>query len=105
MPTLSGEAWTGGARLILVSAHFGSWEMNGASIALAGFPVTVVGKRQSNPLVDAYITGYRHDFGMKMIVRGAPLKHLIRALRDREAIGLISDQNAGMRGVFVDFFG
>jgi len=94
-----------GRGVILVSCHFGSWEINGAALGLAGIPLTVVAKRQSNPYVDDYVTAYRTDCGMKMIPTGIALKHIIRALKKREVAGLISDQDAGKMGVFVTFFG
>ena len=94
-----------GRGLILVSCHFSNWELNGASVAASGIPVSVVAKKQSNPYVDSSINRYRTGFGMKIIPPGVSIKHVVRALREHEAVGLISDQDAGKRGVFVDFFG
>lgn len=94
-----------GRGLVLVSGHYGSWELNGAALGLAGLPMTVVGKRQSNPYVDKFVTQYRSDMGMKMVTHGAPIKQLLRALKNGEIVGLISDQDSGKRGIFVDFFG
>jgi len=42
---------------------------------------------------------------MKVVSRGAPVEHLVRALKNGEIVGLVSDQDQGDRGVFVDFFG
>jgi len=94
-----------GRGMILVSGHFGSWELNGAAIGLMGIPVTVVGRRQSNEYVDRYVTEVRRGFGMKMISHGVSIRHLVKALKVGEAVGLISDQDAGKKGVFVTFFG
>ncbi|MCD6307961.1 MAG: lysophospholipid acyltransferase family protein [Candidatus Latescibacteria bacterium] len=94
-----------GRGAIIVSGHFGSWELNGASLVLSGIPMTVVAKKQSNPYVDRFIDDARKSFGMKVINPGASIKHIVRALKKGEAIGLISDQDAGRSGVFVDFFG
>ncbi|MBN1291661.1 MAG: lysophospholipid acyltransferase family protein [Candidatus Latescibacteria bacterium] len=94
-----------GRGIIFVSGHFGSWELNGGSLAASGFPVTTVARSQSNTYVDELINRYRELFGMKVVRTGAPLKYLIRALRNGETIGLISDQDSGKKGVFVDFFG
>ena len=91
--------------IIIVSCHFGSWELNGASLASYGIPLTVVGKRQSNPYVDRLINRTREKLGIKMISHGASIKYIVKALRKKEAVGLISDQDAGRDGVFVDFFG
>lgn len=94
-----------GNGVILVSCHFGSWELNGAAIAASGFPVTVVAKRQANPYIDSLINLNRERVGMNIIAQGAAVKHIIRALRKHGIIGLISDQDAGRDGIFVDFFG
>ncbi len=94
-----------GKGVIIVSCHFGSWELNGASLAVFGIPVTAVAKRQSNPLVDRFIERTRTQFGMKVTNPGASIRHMVAALRRGEAVGLISDQDAGRSGVYVDFFG
>ena len=94
-----------GQGIIFVSGHFGSWELSGAAIALSGIAMTAVAKEQSNPYADEYITRQRNSFGIKVVQPGASLKHLVKALRAGEGIGLISDQDAGKNGVFVDFFG
>jgi Kdo2-lipid IVA lauroyltransferase/acyltransferase len=99
------EAISHGRGVMLISGHFGSWEMNGASMTTSGIPVVIVAKKQANPLVDTWITRYRKELNMSIISPGAPVKHLVRALRNGEVVGLISDQDAGRKGVFVPFFG
>lgn len=94
-----------GKGAILVSCHYSNWELAGSAVGMEGFPVTVVAKRQSNPYVDARIVSYRENMHMRIITPGAPAKHLVRALRNNEMVGLISDQDARSRGVFVNFFG
>lgn len=91
--------------MILISGHFGSWELNGGSIVNAGYHVTVVVKRQANLLVDDLIKEYRALMGMTTVHRGASVKHLVKALRSGGIVGLISDQNEGKHGIFVNFFG
>lgn len=91
--------------IIVVSCHCGSWEMNGASLASSGIPCTGVVARQSNPYVDAFITRNRESLGMTFFPLNASAKHLVAALKNNQAIGLISDQDAGRKGAFVDFFG
>ena len=94
-----------GKGLIIVSGHFGNWELNGGAIAAIGFPVTVVVKNQSNKFVDRLVNNYRSLLGITVISTKESMKHLVRALRRCEPIGLMSDQDTGKRGVFVDFFG
>jgi len=95
----------GGSGVIVVSCHFGSWELNGASIAMSGMPFTVVAKRQKNPYVNDFINKRRRNFGMRVTVPGETVKDMVKALRRGEAVGLVSDQDAGKSGVFVEFFG
>ncbi|MFC1650607.1 lysophospholipid acyltransferase family protein [Candidatus Latescibacterota bacterium] len=94
-----------GRGVIVVSCHFGSWEIVGAALSAAGMPMTVVVKRLSNPYVDRMIYDRRTGFGNKIINHGASVKHIVGALKNKEIVGLISDQDAGGDGVFVDFFG
>ncbi|MFC1537896.1 lysophospholipid acyltransferase family protein [Candidatus Latescibacterota bacterium] len=91
--------------VIVVSCHFGSWEIVGAALAAAGMPMTVVVKRLSNPYVDRMIYERRTGFGNKIINHGVSVKYIVNALKSKEIVGLISDQDAGGDGVFVDFFG
>ena len=94
-----------GKGLMLVGGHFGSWELNAGALAAAGIPISVVVRRQANPLVDRLMNRNRSLFGLKVIPTGASIKHIVQALRNGESIGLVSDQDAGRKGVFVDFFG
>ena len=94
-----------GRGVIVVSCHFGSWEIVGAALSAADMPMTVVVKKLSNPYVDRMIYDRRTGFGNKIINHGASVKHIVAALKNKEIVGLISDQDAGGDGVFVDFFG
>jgi len=99
------RAIEGGKGVIIVSCHFGNWEINAVAIEAQGVPFTIASRRQSNPLADRLISRIRASAGLRVMVLGAEIKHIVRALRDNEWIGLISDQDAGKNGVFVDFFG
>ena len=94
-----------GHGVVVVSCHFGNWEVNGAAIGTLNIPITVVVKRQSNPYIDSMININRTGFGINVINQGVSVKHIVRALRNNEVIGLISDQDAGREGIFIDFFG
>lgn len=99
------EAWKEGRGLIVLTGHFGNWEMGGASIAAHGIPVDVVAQRQRNPLFDKDLIANRNRLGMKVIERGEAPKKVLRTLRNGGAVGIVGDQNVRRGGVFVDFFG
>ncbi|KPK33895.1 MAG: hypothetical protein AMK70_08970, partial [Nitrospira bacterium SG8_35_1] len=95
-----------GNGLITISGHLGNWELQGAAAATAmSEPFTVAAVQQSNPYIDRFITRRRNDMGMQVAGTKAAMKLLLRALKNRQAIGLVADQNAGRDAIFVDFFG
>ena len=90
---------------IFVSAHFGSWEMLGALLPELGYRPAVLVKPQSNRLVNSLIEKYRKLVGIRVLSTDQSLKELILSIRRSDFLGIISDQDAGSQGVFVDFFG
>ena len=95
-----------GKGLVTVSGHLGNWELQGAAAATAmSGPFYVAAVQQSNPYIDRFITRRRNDMGMQVAGTKEAMRLLLRALKNRQAIGLVADQNAGRDAVFVDFFG
>ncbi len=95
-----------GKGLVTVSGHLGNWELQGAAAATAMTePFTVAAVQQSNPYIDRFITERRNKMGMHVAGSKTAMKLLLVALKNKQAIGLVADQNAGMDAVFVDFFG
>jgi len=95
-----------GKGLVTVSGHLGNWELQGAAAATAMTkPFTVAAVQQSNPYIDSFITQRRNEMGMQVAGSKAAMKLLLRALKNKQAIGLVADQNAGIDAVYVDFFG
>lgn len=99
------EALELGKGVILVSAHFGNWEISAATLALRGFPLDAVVQRQRNPLFDAKLNENRRRFGVTVIFRNEAPKQVLRSLRKGRIVGILADQNVRRGGVFVDFFG
>ena len=100
-----GQARRQGKGVILVTGHFGYWELLGASVAALGYPMAVVAKDQHNPAVNALIIKGREKLGMKVISMAAATHAIMRTLRRNECVGLLMDQDAGPGGTFVDFLG
>jgi len=90
---------------LLVSGHFGNWELLGARMVAEGHQVSFIVKTQSNPEVDRIQNDIRRRAGVGIIRSGASIKEMILALRRQEFIGLLGDQNAGADGIFTDFLG
>ena len=99
------QARKGGRGVILITGHFGYWELLGATVAMLGYPITVVAKKLHNPAVDRLVHARRERLGMAVATMDKAPAAVFRALRRNECIGLLADQDAGAGGVFVDFLG
>jgi len=98
-------ALAGGKGAILVGGHFGNWEMYAAALAGAGYPFSVVVYPQHNARVDAMLNRLRQDKGVRIIYKRNAAKDVFRELKANRLVTMLSDQDAGWDGVFVDFFG
>jgi KDO2-lipid IV(A) lauroyltransferase len=94
-----------GKGVVVVSGHFGNWEVAAAGVVARGVPFDVVVQRQSNPLFDAAMARDRERFGMRIIERSRAPREALSALRAGRAVAFVSDQDARGTGVFVPFFG
>ena len=95
-----------GKGLIFLTAHFGCWELGSFAHGIHGYPVTFVVRKLDNPLIDRLINHYRCMSGGRPIEKRDFAREVLRALRQRESVGILMDQNMlASEGVFVDFFG
>ncbi len=92
--------------MVLVTGHFGNWEAIGYFFSVEGHAIAATARPIDNPLINNWLLGIRRSRGMNVIEKwdNADVK-IIKALRNREAVGFVADQNGGERGVFVPFFG
>jgi KDO2-lipid IV(A) lauroyltransferase len=105
-PDIMRNAYKKGKGLILITAHFGNWELLAqSSIVNLGFPLNIVVKTQSNPLIDRSINKRRTNVGNRVIPMETSLREILRALRNGEAVGLVADQAAPKENVPMEFFG
>lgn len=107
------EAWWGEAigwerptGVLILSGHFGNWELLVYAHGLRGHPIHMVHRAIANPLVDRWLNEMRRGAGTKLIRKRTAARDVLHALREKELLVLPFDQNSmrGM-GVFVDFFG
>ncbi len=98
------EAFARGKGVILVSCHFGTWDLS-AAIMAHRYPVTVVVDRLTNPLVNRLATQVRAAKGISLVSIEQGVRPLLRALLDNQAIGLMVDRPLESGGVPVRFFG
>lgn len=99
------EALEPGRGALLVTGHYGNWELAAAAISARGIPIEAIAKRQRNPLVDAQIAEARRRLGIRVMDMSEASKRVLRALSEGHVIGIVADQDARRAGVWVPFFG
>ncbi len=94
-----------GRGTVLLTAHFGDWELSSLVSSVEGFPILVLVREQKMKLLSDLLNQLRESNGCKVIRKGMDVKNILKALRDKNIVGVLSDQDAGKNGTFVDFFG
>lgn len=97
------QALKEGKGAILLTAHFGNWELIGAGLALEGFQ-TIAPARSQNEF-EKHIRRIREASGYKTLSVDEGLIPLISLLKKGGIVGILSDQNILSGGVKVPFFG
>jgi KDO2-lipid IV(A) lauroyltransferase len=90
---------------VLISGHFGNWELAMGYLYLQGIHSAVIQRKQRNILVDDKMKQLREQWGMEIIYPEGAVDASIMALKNGKVIGLLGDQDGGKKGIFVSFFG
>lgn len=100
------DAFAQGKGLLILTAHYGNFELLATFFAAKGYQVNLVTRKLRNGLLDRFWAAQRRRLGIRAIFKDQSLKEVIGRLRCNEAMGYVLDQNMGPgQGVFVDFFG
>jgi KDO2-lipid IV(A) lauroyltransferase len=91
--------------LIMLTAHYGNFEILGYLLATLGFPTASVARPLDNPYISEFIFGVREKMGQRMIVKKGATEEVTEELDRNGVVSFVADQNAGAKGIFVDFFG
>lgn len=94
-----------GKGIILVTGHMGNFEWFAYVLSMMGYKIAGVAKRQSNPYINELIYNSRRQFGTEVIYTKSAMKDGIKILQENKMLGLVADQDAKHRGIFVDFLG
>jgi KDO2-lipid IV(A) lauroyltransferase len=90
---------------LLVSAHFGNFELGGVILGILGFPTHTVARTLDNVYLDAYVNRFRGMSGQKMIPKQGGYDQILRVLSGRGMMVFLADQYAGIKGCWITFFG
>jgi Kdo2-lipid IVA lauroyltransferase/acyltransferase len=92
--------------LIIMSGHFGSWELFAMSMpVLLNFQASIIVKRQRNYYTDTFLNKYRSQYGNRIVYTKDSVRETLRVLRDNGVVAIIADQSGPKDSIYVPFFG
>lgn len=91
--------------LILLTGHYGNFEVLGYLLATLGLPTSSVARPLDNPYISDWVFGVREKMGQRIIAKKGATEDVVDEMERNGAVGFVADQNAGSKGIFVDFFG
>ena len=97
----------GNINVIVITAHYGNWELAGSCWAREfKIPMVSVFRRFGNPLIGKYILGSRESEVHHSVPKDGGIKGMLRALHEGKTIAILADQHAKSKeGVETVFFG
>lgn len=101
----SNDALLSGRRVIMLGGHFGSWETGTALFGVWGFRTGIVAREMDNPYLQAWFAKERQRTGHHLLAKKGDFDELLTLMQRGGNVGMLCDQDAGPRGLFVDFFG
>lgn len=102
------DALAGGKGVILVTGHFGNWEIGGALMRALDLPMTIVAMREPSEEINRLRIEFRQRFGADTVeVRQSmdTALQIRRRLADNRIVAMLMDRHVDRDRVPVTFFG
>lgn len=90
---------------VIVSAHYGNWELLGLCTGLMVTPMNIVVKHLGNPHIDRWITATRTRHGNSVIYQERALRQGIQILSEGGILTVLGDQTDPTGSFKTDFLG
>jgi KDO2-lipid IV(A) lauroyltransferase len=94
-----------GKGVLLLSGHFGHWELTAYMQGFLGCPLVMITKPMDNPKVEALLAGLRSGSGNTIVAKADAVRAALKALSSGLGVAVMIDQDARASGIFVPFFG
>lgn len=101
------EALAAGRGVIILTAHFGNWELLGARLAqvCGEGRFHVIAQPQRDERLTRLLDSVRLSHEVNVISRGSAAREVLRILHRGETVGILLDVDMKEQGIFVDFMG
>ncbi|MDX1809430.1 MAG: lipid A biosynthesis lauroyl acyltransferase [Sulfurospirillaceae bacterium] len=100
------QAKNSGKNIIFITAHYGNWELLPLFVGASLGTLWGVGRKLDSPRMNQILQNNREQFNVHMLEKQGAMKGLLRAIKNKENIGLLVDQNTSEKdGILIEFFG
>ncbi len=100
------NALNSGRGVVLITGHYGNWELMQIYSGLRGRPIHVLGRDQKFPRLNEILIQQRQVHGSVAVSRGMNMRFLMKALKEGNVTGMLGDESAGRAGgILLPFFG
>ncbi|QVL29958.1 hypothetical protein KIH39_13875 [Telmatocola sphagniphila] len=90
--------------VLLVTAHYGNWEIAGYVLGLLGLKSYAIARTLDNPYLEVYLKKFRQKTGQTILAKKGDFDRITEILGAGGKLATLGDQDAGQKGLFVDFF-
>jgi len=87
------RATAGGRGLIILTGHFGCWELSQLAMTKAGFPMTALARPLDNRFLDRWVNRLRTMAGSTIIARRHSVRRIVSELKAGKIVAILFDQN------------
>jgi KDO2-lipid IV(A) lauroyltransferase len=94
-----------GRGVLVVTGHFGNWELGGAVLSGLGCDINAVVMPQRVRKVNDLLQQWRQARGMRVIPVGNAAAGIMRRLKKNEMVAMLADRDFSGRNDRIDFFG
>lgn len=94
-----------GRPLVIVTGHYGNFELGGYATGLFGVPTMTVARPLDNRFLNDYIKVFRVNGRQEIVDKDGSSEIIQKHLESGGTLSLVADQFAGPRGCWVNFFG
>jgi KDO2-lipid IV(A) lauroyltransferase len=99
------EAYAEGRGVLVISGHFGHWELTAYMQGFLGLPMTLITKPMENPRLERMLAGLRLGSGNQVVAKANAVREAVKAIARGVGVAVMIDQDARGSGIFVPFFG
>jgi KDO2-lipid IV(A) lauroyltransferase len=99
------NSYRAGSGAVLVTMHFGNWDLGAAAVADHGIPISVVADTFHEARLNDLVLGARRHLGMEILAAERMGPSVLRALRSENVVALLIDVPPPGGEVEVEFFG